>query len=353
MLAAIVLEVTTREDLQSTSGSFLLGLGLTISVFWRRSRPLLMTVLAFTATGIFEAIGMATGSPFPDLNAMAFMLVLPYALFRWGSGREALLGLPVILLSATLGLVSEDLSLGEYLGGTAVLLSPIAIGIAVRYRDAARRMELEDVRSSERLTLARELHDTIAHHVSAIAVRAQAGLATAPKDGEAGLDALRVIRDEASLTLSEMRDMVRVLRDDEAGELAPAPRLEDLASLDGGRPGQLPVHITLNPAVSDLSPALSGAIYRIAQESVTNAQRHARGATGIQVKVSVNAKDLILEVSDDGELPNLEGKAGGFGLLGMTERAQLLGGMLQAGPGPERGWIVTATIPYGETPTTT
>ena len=213
LVAVVLLEVALRDDLEVTSVSFLLGLALMPTVLWRRSHPLLVTGIAFAATGVLEGAGLVMGRDLPDVSAYAFLLILPYALFRWGSGREALLGLPIILGSAALGLAGDDLSVGEVLGGLAVLLAPIAIGIAARYREAARAQELKDVRSGERLSLARDLHDTVAHHVSAIAVRAQAGLATSGQDPQAAVEALRVIGDEASRTLGEMREMVRVLRD--------------------------------------------------------------------------------------------------------------------------------------------
>ncbi len=345
LVAVALLEVALRDDLDLTSVSVLLALALMPAVLWRRSHPLLVTGIAFAATGVFEGVGLVTGRDVPDLHALVFLLVLPYALFRWGSGREALLGLPIILGSAALGLAGDDLSAGEVLGGLAILLAPIAIGAAARYREAARVQELEDVRAGERLSLARELHDTVAHHVSAIAVRAQAGVATSARDPEAAVDALRVIGDEASRTLDEMRAMVRVLRDDEAAQLAPAPRVEDLQRLAGGGDGRTRVEVELSGATAGLSPALSGAVYRLAQESVTNARRHARGATCISVEVTVDDSSVRLRVQDDGEPAGAS--SGGYGLIGMAERAQLLGGTLEAGAGAERGWTVTAVLPHG------
>lgn len=347
LVAVALIEVGLRDDLRLTSLSFVLGLALMPTVLWRRSHPLLMAAIAFGATGVFEGAGIVTEIDVPDLNALAFLLVLPYALFRWGSGREALIGLPIVLGSAAVGLAGDELPIGEALGGFAIVLAPIAIGAAVRYRAAARSREIDEVRSGERLRLARELHDTVAHHVSAIAVRAQAGIATSKQTPEAALDALRVIGDEASRTLGEMREMVRVLRDDEAAELAPAPRVEDLQTLAGGAEGGVRVEVELRGAVSALSPALSGAVYRLAQESVTNARRHAREATCVRVEVVALEDSVTLSVRDDGRPVSEAPGSRGYGLVGMAERAQLLGGTLSAGPGRERGWEVTAVLPLG------
>ena len=345
LVAVALLEVALRDELYLSSASFVLGIALIPTVLWRRAHPLLMTGLAFAATGVFEAAVLLTEWDVPALHAKAFLLILPYALFRWGSGREALLGLPIILGSATLGLAGDELTRGEALAGVAILLTPIAIGMAARYRAAARAQELTDVRSSERLNLARDLHDTVAHHVSAIAVRAQAGIATSAQDPQAAVDALNVIANEASRTLVEMREVVRVLRDDESADLAPASRVEDLERLVGESGERARIEVELSGETSRLSPALSGAVYRLAQESITNAQRHARGLTRIRVEVNVDDTSVELRVLDDGE-PAAAGKASsGYGLIGMKERTQLLGGTLEACPGPERGWTVTATLP--------
>jgi len=336
-------EVAVRDDLRVASPSFLLALALVPTLLWRRSHPLLVTSIAFVSTAAYEGIGIATGRDMPDVSAQVYMLVLPYALCRWGSGREALVGVPVILASASVGFIEDDLTIPETLGGLMVLLAPIAIGTAVRYREAARLQELVDVRASERLGLARELHDTVAHHVSAIAVRAQAGLATSSADPNAATEALRVIGEEASRTLDEMREMVRVLRDGDAIDYAPAPRLEDLVALQDDSSAGLRVDVALEGDTEALSPAVTAALYRLAQESVTNARRHARGATTARVRVSVDPSAVRLRVEDDGAPATA--RNAGFGLLGMAERAQLMGGTLRTGPGTEGGWIVDATLP--------
>ncbi|MHC4375366.1 MAG: sensor histidine kinase [Planctomycetota bacterium] len=345
VVAVALIEVLVRDDLGFGSTSFLLGLALTPTVLWRRLHPFAMTALGFGATAASELVGRFADWQEPEQNALVFLLLLPHALFRWGSGREALLGLPVIALSATLGFAGDDQQLGEVLGGLGILSAPIAIGVAGRYRDRARAQELADVRSGERLNLARELHDTVAHHVSAIAVRAQAGIATAPGDPEAAVDALRVIGEEASRTLAEMREMVRVLRTDEPATLAPAPKLADLERLAAGRPAGLAVELTIAGDRERVSPATSSALYRVTQESLTNSARHARGATRVSIEVDIGSLATRLTVRDDGQRPTAAHK-GGYGLIGMAERAQLLGGSLTAGPGAERGWTVRADFPH-------
>ncbi|MFC7480182.1 sensor histidine kinase [Luedemannella flava] len=196
----------------------------------------------------------------------------------------------------------------------------------------------------ERARIARDLHDTVAHHVSAIAIRAQAGLAVAPGRPEAATEALRVIEAEASRTLAEMRAMVRALRGDVPAQRSPGPRVEDLRQL-AAAPGGPPVDIELIGDLADLPAPVGAAIYRLAQESVTNARRHARHATRIAVRVAADDAEVRLRVTDDGDAGTSRSTAPGYGLLGMTERAGLLGGTCEAGPNPDRGWTVTAVLP--------
>jgi signal transduction histidine kinase len=179
-----------------------------------------------------------------------------------------------------------------------------------------------------------------------MAIRAQAGLAMMPSRPEAAADALQLIEAEAARALDEMRAMVRVLRRDEPADLAPNPRIADLEKLmSRARPS---VDVTVAGDVDDLPPSIGSAIYRLAQESVTNARRHARHVTRIEVRVTADDTSVRLRVSDDGEPgPVRPAASSGYGLAGMIERAGLLGGTCEAGPNPGRGWTVTAVLPRG------
>jgi signal transduction histidine kinase len=118
--------------------------------------------------------------------------------------------------------------------------------------------------------------------------------------------------------------------------------LERLASRSGDGPA---VTVLLTGDVDNLPEPIGAAIYRLAQESVTNARRHARHATTIEVHVAVDDTSVRLRVTDDGDAGMLRSTPAGFGLIGMRERADLLGGVCQAGPNPGRGWTVTAVLP--------
>ncbi|MEH1122964.1 sensor histidine kinase [Micromonospora sp. CPCC 206061] len=343
LVPLVVLEAVVRwSDLHAPVVALVITAGLMPTLLWRRTRPLLMVAIAF---GTCAVTPLFTGAE-PDMNSLAFMILLPYAVFRWGSGREAVLGLAIMYAKLGLAAALGDISLGEAGGGSVVLFAAMAVGAAVRYRAGARLRELDQAKLLERERLARDLHDTVAHHVSAMAIRAQAGLATAPADPAAATDALRVIEAEATQALAEMRAMVRVLRRGEPAERAPTPRVSDLDQLAGRtRPGPA-VEVELVGDVDALPPPVGTAIYRLAQESVTNARRHARHATRIEVRVAVDDAAVRLRVSDDGEATAArQASSSGYGLVGMMERAGLLGGTCEAGPAPDRGWTVTAVLP--------
>ena len=317
------------------------------SLLLRRARPLFAVVLGFVPALAYDAVVAAVEEEeLGDLFTMMVVLVLVYALYRWGSGRDGVIGAAVVVGAGIFGMLAEpEAHVGDWIGGFIVLAIPVLIGLTVRYRVATRERLLVEVRSREREELARELHDTVAHHVSAIAVQAQAGRAVAATDPDRALAVLAVIEEAASRTLSEMRTMVGALRDGAEAELVPQPGVGDLARLVQLVPGDLTVDVEVADGVGVLGPTVDAAVYRIARESVTNAVRHARRATSIQIRVE-SAGDLVrLTVADDGAAA--EGVRGdGYGLIGMAERAHLLGGQCIAGPSPTgRGWRVEAALP--------
>jgi signal transduction histidine kinase len=159
-----LVEKALRPELPLTS--FLFGIALMPTLIWRRSKPLLMVLIAFVATGIVSAAEIVTGGDIPVPHTSVFMLLLPFALIRWGTGRDVAIGLPIVLTSASLGFVADQLGWGEATGGFGLLVSVMAIAMAVRYQARAREQAFEQVKLREREQLARDLHDTVAHHVS-------------------------------------------------------------------------------------------------------------------------------------------------------------------------------------------
>ena len=346
VVVAALLEGILREELPLRGLSTALTVGLAPTLLWRRTHPLAMVAIAFGTAAVVDVGLIIVDAPALEMVSMIYFLLLPYALFRWGSGREAVSGLAIILVPATIGLFVSWTGVGDAIGGAAVLATSMVLGVSARIQHGARERRLEQAKSEERVLLARELHDTVAHHVSAIAIQAQAGRALAASSPGASLEALQVIEAEASRTLAEMRTMLRILRNQEPVDYAPQTGIADLERLAGGGPPAGPrVEVTLSGDLTTLPLAVDSAVFRIAQEAVTNARRHARNATRIDVRVVGNGSSVHLTVCDDGD-PVAAGAPGpGFGVTGMVERAALLGGTCVAGPAGDRGWAVDATLP--------
>jgi signal transduction histidine kinase len=277
LVPAAILEGLLRTNLPDRAVTVPLVLVLIPTLLWRRTRPLPMLAIAFGAGTI---VALAIGHD-PDVYTMVFLVLLPFALFRWASGRAMVVGIALILLQSTIAVALGHMGLGDTVGGFVVLTLLFALAMALRYRSAARQRELEQVRLLERERLARDLHDTIAHHVSAMAIRAQAGLATVATNPTAAVDALRLIDAEASRALSEMRTMVRYLRDDQpAAEnvrspVTPNPGIAELANLAAHQHGGPSVDVEIVGEIDSVPHSVASAIYRLAQESGDNAYRRA------------------------------------------------------------------------------
>ena len=340
-----VLEVFLRNDLGWPVVAFILGVPSIFALLWRRTHPLTVVVIVFACHGASEAVLLLGADYSAMLYATAWLLILPYALFRWGSGRECMIGLAVMMLAHVPNGSGAVNSIVEVIAASVFLLFPAAVGLAVRYRLAYRVRAFDQVKLLERELLARELHDTVAHHVSAIIIQAQAGRTVASTDPDTAVRVLQVIEEEASRTLTEMRIMVGALRDGETAELAPQRGVADITKLARATGDSPFIAVRLTGGLDDIRPSVGAAVYRMAQESITNAVRHARHATRIEVLVTGDDDAIRLTVQDDGDPnPSAAGSIG-YGLVGMSERAKLLGGTLQAGPSDGRGWTITAVLP--------
>lgn len=161
----------------------------------------------------------------------------------------------------------------------------------------------------------------------------------------AALDALAVIEEEASRTLDEMRTIVGALRGRAQADRSRQPDLDDLGNL-ATMPGRPPVTIHIGDDLGAVDRAVGTALYRVAQEGITNARRHARNASEVTGRLISEARCIHMSVDDDGEpATRSSGGSTGFGLAGMAERAALLGGSLRAGPASPNGWRIDVTMP--------
>ena len=341
-----VMEVLVRQDLAWRPVVLAVSVVVALSLLWRRSHPLAAVAVAFGALIVVDVARVFAADETGLLWSVAAALLLPYALFRWGAGREAAVGLGTVLVWLAVTHVADPTGAAEVVAGYGFFLFSAALGASIRYYANARVRDVERAKLRQRNELARELHDTVGHHVSAIAIQAQAGRALAASDPARAVAALETIEEAASRTLEEMRAMVGVLREGTEHDLAPQPGVADIAQLarsDGGSPR---VDVQLSGDFDDVSPSVGAALYRIAQEAVTNAVRHAGDATRVVVHVADEGDQVRLTVRDDGAA-TASGHPAGFGLVGMAERASLLGGTLRAGPDPDGGWTVDAVLPHG------
>jgi signal transduction histidine kinase len=341
---AVVVEGILRPGLTWRPLVIVLALALMPALLWRRQRPLMAALLGWGVAGLLSVLQLTADTGDLGLTSTMAVLILLYSLVRWGSGREIVLGLAFVTVVVVLGMYVAVAGRADIVGGIAFLLMFVALAAVFRYRaDVGRRQQLE-IRNQERLALARELHDIVAHHVSAIAVQAQAGGAVAGTQPEKAAEVLAAIESEASRTLAEMRSMVRVLRDGDDVGYSPQLGVADLLAL--ARDDKTPtVEVSLAGSLTELPRPLDAAVYRLAQEALTNAVRHALGASRVGIEVRQEGDAVRLRVADDGRVEPGPATQPGFGLLGMAERANLLGGSLTAGPGPEGGWVVEAVLP--------
>jgi signal transduction histidine kinase len=347
-LTGTALEAVLREDIAWWPVSVLVTVGLCLTTLWRRTHPLAMVVLAFGSAILLTLVDLLDAHEKPlGLYTVLIILVLVYALPRWASGRDIVLGSAVLLATFGLSAITDDASASDHLGSFVFLTFPGLIGASVRIWSTSRGRELERMRTREREEFARELHDTVAHHVSAIVIQAQAGRVLASTDPASVVETLQGVEEEGARTLEAMRAMVGALRDgDTRAELTPVAGVADLQRLARSPDGGVPIDLQLDGRLDHLPPAVDTAVYRIVQESVTNAIRHAVNATSVLIRVTAEPDRVRVTIRDDGVVAG-RGHRNGYGLTGLHERATLLGGTLRAGPCPDRGWLVEAELPFG------
>ncbi|WP_026402090.1 MULTISPECIES: sensor histidine kinase [Actinomadura] len=334
-----------------TAGPLLAASGLPLAV--RRIWP----VPVFAAVLAASALALLADMPSDAFVAAAYALytvALTRRRRKWvPTTLIGMLSCVVILGAALFGPIGWRAErLGFLVLGLAVLGASWALGRTVRDRreHAARfARELADrAVGEERLRIARELHDIVAHSMSLIAVKSGVAVHVAEARPAEAVDALRVIEATSRGTLAEMRHLLGVLRADAAGEgaLTPPP---DLAALDGlaERAAMAGVRVDLDVRAGDVPESVALAVYRIVQEAVTNVVKHAAPAR-CRVGVVAGGGRVGIDVTDDGPgtrvLPG--GPGGGHGIIGMRERVMMYGGEFSAGPRPEGGFAVSARFPY-------
>ena len=334
-----------------------LSLGCSVPFFFRRRAPFataLVTTAAVTLLLILE---------YPSNTQTQMVLVSAYTLASHAEGLRRIVGFAAIEIGvgAVAAIGTPGASTAEIILAGAFYAAAYFFGAAMRNRrlyleqveERAASLEREHEESAkraladERLRIAQELHDVVAHSMGVIAVQAGVGahvIDTDPAEAKKSLDAISTT---SRATLTEIRRLLGVLRSDDDGGYEPAPGLADLdrlvTDLDGAG---LAVDVQVEGARHELPPGVDLTADRIVQEALTNVLKHA-GPASATVTVGYEPDAVRIEVLDDGRGVNGRASAGGHGLVGMRERVAVYGGTLETGPRVGGGFRISARLPYG------
>jgi signal transduction histidine kinase len=326
-------------------GYVVLALAQSVPFVWRRRWPLPVAGIAAAALAITGALGQ---TPYAADAAVA---VAAYGLGAYGTRRVRVVARTMTAGALVAAAVVLFTSHGER--GNALPLAVLATALGLGEGSSAHRdtaaATARLAHDQERTRFARELHDVIAHQLSAIAVQAGAARLASTTDPMAAARVVATIEQTARQCLIELNRLVGALRHDDSDQLdrAPQQQLCDLPDLvAGARDAGLPVELVIAGQPQELPVTIELAGYRVVQESLTNALRYA-GRAPTRVRVTYTTEGLDLQVDDDGPPVSPAGalNGGGHGLTGLSERATLLGGHLNAGPKAPHGFSVHVWLP--------
>ncbi len=328
--------------------------GIAAVVLRRRHRVNGYHIMLALSFGTSTVIGGTEFAGVPGMAETGSLLILTIGVLRHvepvrRAAALSCVGLVVLMSEA----VGRDYH-GQGLAFSFLLFAgwSMAAGVGgyLRFQQERRSEAVHSVRRAERLELARELHDLVAHHITGIVVQAQAARTVAETRPEAVAPALDAIAAAGSDALTSMRRMVAVLRTEDDPARKPGVTLADLRMLterfsaDGPR-----VAFEIGPGLDDrtLPPEVMTTLHRVLQESLTNVRKHASRAAWVEADLRRHEKVVVLRVRNFGSAsdPRVSRLGGGFGLVGMAERVEALGGRLYAGPSPEGAWEVVAEFP--------
>jgi signal transduction histidine kinase len=338
------------------------GLASVLPLAARRRAP--FTVSAVVAVSVAGQV-LASGGASPTFASFIAVLICVYTLAREARPLPMVAGLALIaaavIATAVFGTAAVHffdvlipLVYFGVAGGLGALVRQRSLRlVAVEGRAQALESQLEReaelAAAQERARIARELHDVVAHGLSLMVVQAEAAEEVLAARPDAVVAPLHRIQETGRQSLGEMRRLLGVLRSGDTTEpTTPQPSLARLPELaDEARAAGLPVEVRADGEERELPLGIQLTVYRIVQEALTNARRHAR-ATGATVRLSYLPTAVRVEVTDDGQGPGDTGGRPGHGLIGMRERAALYGGTLSAAPGADRGFTVVAELPLEE-----
>ena len=343
--------------------SYTIGAVIALPLLVHRRWPRAILLITFAEMIVFYLVHRRNISPAPLMFVPAYDAALAGYL-AWAIAIPAVIMVAGLFAVGLSGVPLVDV-LADFLPSFAIFILAVALGEVVRGRRAlaaetARRLALaeEEQRSEaarllaeERLRIARELHDTVAHSMATITVQAGSALRVLSPAGDGEVrDALVTIRETSKTALGEMRAVLGRLRTDAGSDGAASaadnmgldrlPELSAAVTAAGS-----PVRVSVEGEPEPLPSAIDHAAYRILQESLTNVLRHAARGTPADVCLRYAPDSVTITVSNDGGAPDGGFSGTGNGLRGMRERAAAAGGELEAGPGAAGGFLVTAKLP--------
>ena len=370
-LVALALGIIALLELQS--GVFPGPVGVTavaqlaaiVPVAFRRVAPL--AAIAISAAVFLPYVIVYRGAFVAGVSVAdaATMLLLVYSVGRHTQGRRLLVGAAFALLFAAQPSIAGQTRPSEWAVNFIIDGGALGLGVALRVQtersialavaaDRARRVQEATAQAAvheERARIARELHDVVAHNVGLIVLQAGGARSVLATNPERARTALRQVEETGRQTLTEMRHLVGILREDEYEARQPLPRLERLPVLiDEARVGGLTVDLAVEGSPVELPAGLELAAYRLIEEALTNVRKHAP-TSHAQVLLSYEPDRLRIEVSDDGgstgaaAAPVRDASDSGHGIIGMRERVRMYDGRMLAGPMPGGGFRVEATLP--------
>jgi signal transduction histidine kinase len=361
MIVVAILEAWLVDDIEGSPwGLTAFALAWGLPMFARRRFPVAAPAATVVLIGVQAAIW---GHSVPGSTGTFIVALIAASQFGLlgltGSGLAG--AVLVALMIVFVGVRDPEAATGDYLGVLALVAAAWLIGFAFRERnlraaelveraeraERARETEARAAVAEERARIAREMHDVVAHSLSVMVVQAEAAEAMLDDDPERARRPLSAVQQTGRGALTELRRMLGVLREiaDEGPSLAPQPGLAALDELARQvREAGLPVRVRVEGEPRSLPPGIDLSAYRIVQEGLTNALKHAGPATA-EVRVRYGEREVEVEVRDDGRGGAPRSNGGGHGLIGMRERVALYGGRLSAGPRAEGGFALTARLP--------
>jgi signal transduction histidine kinase len=336
---------------------------LIVPLVWRRRAPMVVFGVLAGVALVQWSVGVRVGADAALL--VSLYTVAAYRPRRWAFVAAAVVEVGVVLaafrFSPARGLVASlvfltGLAAAAFFIGTTVQNRRAYLGALVdravfleRERDQQARLAA----TAERARIARELHDIVAHSLTVVVTMAEAATAASESDPPAARAAMNQVAATGRGALGEMRRLLGVLRTDETdtaegalADRAPVPGLDRLDELvASARAAGLPVRLTVTGHPRPLPTTLDVTAYRVVQESLTNALRHAADPTRVHAVFRWTEEALLIEVTDDGRPTEPGPGSDGHGLAGMRERLALFGGTVSTGPRPSGGWAVRAVLP--------